>query len=120
MSKKRALILASGIACTCITAADLKKPYSPWVKQADTIYIYSAQGTPLTEISIRQNPSLATIKEVLRKHGSLCIYPIKKRAWFCWNYLQEEISQGKIKDHMEQYDTDAFWIKGKPRKPHQS
>jgi hypothetical protein len=120
MNKKRALVLASGIACMCITAADLKKPYSPWVKEADTISIYDKDHNFLTEIPIAQNPSLDTIKKVLKKYGSFCIYPIKKRTWGYWNYLQKEVSQGKIKDHMEQYDTDAFWIKVKLRKPHQS
>jgi hypothetical protein len=124
MNKKRAFILASSIVCTCITAAEVKKPYRYWVQQADTIYIYSAQGTRVTEIPITQNPSLDTIKkclkEVLRTKAPYAFYPIRKSTWVYWSYLQKEISQGKIKDYMDQYDTDSFWIREKRRKPHQS
>lgn len=75
MNKKRAIIVASSIVCTCIIASDAEfltqfkslslketpKKYSPWVKAATTISIYSDRGIFLAEVPITQNPSLDTV-----------------------------------------------------------
>ena len=133
-------MLASSIACTCVTAADtefltqfkslslkeIPKKYSPWVKAATTISIYSDRGIFLAEVPITQNPSLDTVKKCLKKALRIKIdyslHPLYNQTWRFgqWNYSSELLSQDHIKDCMEQYDTNQFWIKVKQRKPHQS
>jgi hypothetical protein len=126
MSKVITLILVSSIVHMCIDASDMQKNYSYWVYHATTVSIYNHCGNRLATVSVERNPSLKKVKTALKKKlhikDSYTLHPLHNQFWRlgCWRYADNEVMQGKIKDHMDCCDTDSFWIKEKPRKPHQS
>jgi len=128
MNTKTIIILLCSSMCVYVAASDSKNSYSYWVQKAATISIYGDGGCFLVDVPINEKVTLNDVKSYLQKiriaHASVpySLHPLYNQIWRLgrWNYSSEPLADGKIKDHMNHYDTDKFWIKVKSPKSHQS
>jgi hypothetical protein len=112
-----------------VSAADTQKDYPRWLRNATVVYVYTKKGTIMSDVTINDKSTMADVRwhlmqECVVGEGSrYALCPLHNEWWRCgyWAYATDEPKGGeKIKDLMQQYNTQSFWFKRQPRRERSS